>query len=295
MDPKLKQTSEGALQTKQILETLGFSAMEFGNELPQAQSQCRYVPDNKRVEQWKSNLTAPSLGVFRVEEGPIDSPFGPSEMTNNVNHVSIATQDKPMVPTSVKWPSVTDLKLKLLSENAKIMDKFLSSKKKVNQFRDNAAASAEPVLATKESEIQEWVRSQRLYNKEQKKRESIRNVFDRDVDPSSMIYVASVAAAAATSAGLTIQHQQQDGHLLPRKSSNVRTSKEKKKMSLKNRGREDSGLGASAVSVPSTPVSDSASSDWNGKNEKRGMSTRFIKVLTCLIYKCRTTNASIYC
>jgi hypothetical protein len=276
LDPKLMQTSESALQTKHILETLGFSAMEFGGDIPQPQLGCRPLTDSKRVEQWKSNLTAPSLGVFRVEEGPTESPFLSVALTNNVSSEPQPAKENPAVSASFRWPSATELKLKLLAENAKIKDKFLYSKKASSQVQDNAAASAEPVLATREADIQEWVKSQRLQNKEIKKKESNRNIFNEDcVDPSSMIYVASMAAAAATSAGLTsLQNQQklnsQDGYTLPRKSTRKLTSKDKMKLSLMKWGREDSGLGASAVSVPSTSDNDFSLSDSTSKNAKRG-------------------------
>ena len=121
-------------------------------------------------------------------------------------------------PKLFSMASVGDMKRKLLKENGKLMDRFIST----SSLFSNKGAQISEGLEDKRSEskldqvsIQEWIKSQQkdkissdiTYPLEQQQI-SMQNIVNDAADPSGMIYMASIAAAAATSAGLaSVQHK----------------------------------------------------------------------------------------
>ena len=193
----------------------------------------------------------------------------------DVNTSSSLAETKKTNPSKLlNLPSAAELKLKLLKENARLKDKFFSKRSPLHSsIQDGKSVPLidadhssnygsipevveEPIRPTlnrnysslNSKSIQDWVKnqqSQTLKPELQSKRKSVKNLFDESMDPSSVIYMASVAAAAATSAGLSsvrqkvsfVESEDEVQKVYPTLSRRKRTPKS---MEL---GREDSGIG----------------------------------------------------
>jgi hypothetical protein len=98
--------------------------------------------------------------------------------------------------------------------------------------------------------IQEWIKSQQKQDNTNdtkhslEKKPTIKDIFGDTVDPSGMIYMASLAAAAATSAGLASVQQKvsfKDGHSIDSPLDNATVKSKTKAMRSRRKGiaRED--------------------------------------------------------
>ena len=171
----------------------------------------------KVISDWEKKVSSPNLNEFRLDSFIYAKPdfnrAEPSylkliEATNQKDEKFLS------IPKIFSKASVGDLKCRLLKENAKLKDRFLSTTSLFANKTTGNVNKSDPHHGKYDSpgldklDIQDWINNQQKDSTDHlpPKKPSLQNIINEAVDPSGMIYMASVAAAAATSAGLASAH-----------------------------------------------------------------------------------------
>lgn len=163
------------------------------------------------LSDWEKKISSPDLNEFRWD---LPENEGMNLQKSDATYNKILNEDKDDksgLPSKLfTTVSVGDLKRRLLKENGKLKDRFMSTASLFsNRGQSNIGATeadSRNVLEVGKVNIQEWIKNQQKEDKLPfEKKDTMKDIFN--VDPSGMIYMASVAAAAATSAGLTSVQQ----------------------------------------------------------------------------------------
>jgi hypothetical protein len=268
----VKSDNDRSRDVKSALAAFGF---QQAGARPVNLAKWKSNVDLKVVDEWQSNLVSPDLKHFQVlRETEDEFHLAPEQETFKTDNFlsSFNKSVKDLFPVTAKSQAVQneispeDLKMQLLRENAILKDKSLMSSKKAvtKPFGNNdsvtsqdgsIAESAEPVFSQDapvqrtKAGIQEWIKTQQKNSISHRRGKG----FGNEIEPS-IIYMASMAAAAATSAGLTSVNRKQEKASRVNEeeslSSNtaVKSPRVIRKMSKGGKRpsivRKDSGLGA---------------------------------------------------
>jgi hypothetical protein len=171
------------------------------------------------ITDWEKKISSPDLNEFHMDSFVFERPLlqkGDPSYLKFADFSETKTIQPAVTPKIFSMATVGDLKRRLMKENGKLKERFMSTSSLFsNKGQKNVEVGAQNLeTGTLEKlNIQEWIKNQQKQDMPNdltlslEKKATIKDIFSDAVDPSGMIYMASVAAAAATSAGLASVQQ----------------------------------------------------------------------------------------